>query len=154
MYEVSTFRLYVLRATYLLIVVGLAFMIWPLLLNQPDDLEHMRGVVWSLLAGVSVLAAIGLRYPLQMLPVLLFELVWKSIWLLAIGLPHWSAGTLEGGNLGTWSDCLISVPLMLIAIPWGYVWRHYVRKPGDRWKREPAASGQSASEVGAERALA
>ena len=73
-------------------------MIWPGLLNPPEDLEHMRGVVWSLLAGVSLLALIGIRYPLQMLPVLLFELVWKSVWLLAIGLPLWSISSEPAGS--------------------------------------------------------
>lgn len=131
---VSTFRLYLLRATYLLIAVGLAFMIWPGLLNPPEVVEHMRGVVWSLLAGVSLLALIGIRYPLRMLPVLLFELVWKSVWLLAIGLPLWSANAFTAGTQETWNDCLISIVLLLVVIPWRYLWTNYVMRPGDRWK--------------------
>ena len=91
MQEVSTFRLYLLRATYLLLIVGLGFQIWPGILNPPRDLEHMRGPVRSLLAAVSLLAILGLRYPLKMLPLLFFELVWKSIWVVAIGLPLWFA---------------------------------------------------------------
>lgn len=135
MNRVSALRLYVLRATYLLTLVGLAFMIWPGLLNPPPELEHMRGVVWTLLGGVSLLAAFGLRYPLQMLPLLLFELVWKSTWVLAIGLPQWSAGALDAGEQETWRDCLIGIVLVLVVIPWGYVWTHYVRLPGDPWRR-------------------
>ena len=38
------------------------------------------------------------------------------------------------GTRQTWSDCLMTIPLFLAAIPWGYVWRHYVRQPGDRWR--------------------
>jgi hypothetical protein len=26
------------------------------------------------------------------------------------------------------------VILMPIVIPWGYVWRHYVKAPGNRWR--------------------
>ena len=64
--EVSLARLYVLRATYLLLVVGLGAMIVPSLITH----EPMaRGVI-----------------------------------------------------------------LMPIVIPWGYVWRHYVKAPGDRWR--------------------
>ena len=44
MHDVSTFRLYILRATYLLIVVGLGLTIWPLLLDAPETAEHFRGV--------------------------------------------------------------------------------------------------------------
>jgi hypothetical protein len=131
--QVSLVRLYLLRATYLLIAVGLALMIWPLLINKTPNVEHMRGVVWSLLGAVGVLAAIGIRYPLQMLPVLLFEFLWKSIWLVAIGLPLRSAGTFTPGTQSTWNDCLISIPIFLVAIPWGYVFDNYVRRPSDRW---------------------
>ena len=144
MNEVSLFRLYLLRATYLFIVVGLGFMIWPSLLSQREDVEHMRGVVRSLLAAVSLLALVGLRYPLQMLPLLLFELVWKSIWVLVIGLPLWSAGELTAGTRQTWNDCLISIVLFLVVIPWGYVLDHYVKQPGAPWRRHSARPVRSA----------
>ena len=135
MHGVSLVRLYVMRATYLLIAFGLAMMIWPLLINKTPNVEHMRGVVWSLLGAVGVLAAIGIRYPLQMLPVLLFEFLWKIIWLIAIGLPLRFAGAFTAGTRDTWNDCIISIPIFLIAIPWGYVWKNYVRRPADRWTR-------------------
>ena len=45
----SIFRLYVLRVTYLLIVVGVGAMIWPLLLDAPETVDHFRGVTWCLL---------------------------------------------------------------------------------------------------------
>src|SRR3990170_8498600 len=141
---VSTFRLYLLRATYLLIAVGLGLQIWPGILNPPRDLDHMRGVVRSLLAAVSLLAVLGLRYPLQMLPLLLFELVWKSIWVLAIGLPLWFAGAFNAGTQETWNDCLVSIVLFLVAIPWGYVLANYVMQPGDRWR------GHSPSKIASE----
>lgn len=131
--DVSTFRLYLLRATYLLLVVGLGFDIWPGILNPPAELEHMRGVVRSLLGAVSLLAVVGIRYPLQMLPLLLFELVWKSIWVIAIGLPLWSSGRLDAGTRETWNACLMGLVLFSLVIPWGYVFARYVRQPGDRW---------------------
>jgi len=139
MHDVSTLRLYLLRGAYLLLIVGLGATIWPLLLSPPPDLEHMRGVVWSLLAAVSILAVLGLRYPLQMLPLLLFELVWKSVWMLAIWLPRWSAGTLNAAMDGTFVDCAVGLVLFPFLIPWGYVWAHYVRRPGDRWRRAGTA---------------
>lgn len=42
------------------------------------------------------------RYPFQMLPLLLFELVWNSTWLLAIGLPLWTAGAFDADTRQTW----------------------------------------------------
>lgn len=135
MHDVSTFRLYLLRAVYLLLVIGLGVDIWPLLLRSTDGVEHMRGVVWSLLGAVSLLSVVGLRYPLQMLPLLLFELVWKSIWVIGIGLPLWSANQLTADTRDTWIACLMGLVIFTIAIPWPYVFARYVKQPGDRWRR-------------------
>jgi hypothetical protein len=132
--EVSTLRLYVLRATYLLIVVGLGSIIWPGIIHHTKPWDLMHGVACCLLAAVSALAVLGIRYPLQMLPLLLFEVVWKAIWLLAIALPLWSAHQLEGDSWETAKDCLMGMVLFPIAIPWPYVLANYLKKAGDRWK--------------------
>lgn len=133
MHEVSIFRLYLLRATYLLLVVAVGAMIWPLLLDSPEATEHFRGVTWCLLGTVALLALLGLRYPLKMLPLLFFELVWKTIWLLTVGLPMRSSGQLEGAFRETWVANVMGLVIFLLAIPWDYVIHKYVREPGDRW---------------------
>ena len=139
MTEVSTFRLYLLRGTYLLVTVGLGSIIWPLMFNH-GRWSVMHSVANSLLAALSVLMALGIRYPLQMLPLLLFELLWKVIWLTAIALPAWSAGRLDAETMRTVTDCLVGIVLCPLVIPWGYVWANYVKKPGDRWGRAPQAT--------------
>ncbi|HEX6252209.1 MAG TPA: hypothetical protein VFZ56_12335 [Gemmatimonadaceae bacterium] len=133
MNEVSVFRLYVLRTTYLLIVVGLGTMIWPLLLGSPEGAEHFRGVTWCLLSTVALLAVLGLRYPLKMLPLLFFELIWKASWVLVIGLPLRASGQLEGAFSETWFANVLGLVIFPIVMPWGYVVRTYIREPGDRW---------------------
>ena len=129
--EVSLVRLYVLRATYLLLVVGLGAMI------VPDIVSHRlidRGIIASLLGCVWLLALIGLRYPLQMLPLLLFELGWKSIWMIAYGLPQWSAGQFPPTFAEDFFNIGFGIILMPLVIPWGFVWRHYIRQPAERWR--------------------
>src|ERR1700741_1973443 len=112
MQEVSTFRLYALRGTYLLIAVAMGLQIWPLILSHPVDVEHMKGVVRAMLGGLTLLCALlGLRYPLKMLPVLFFELAWKAIWVLSFGIPLWSAGRLDAGTADTLRACLLGVVL-------------------------------------------
>lgn len=133
MTEVSILRLYVLRATYLLIAVGLGATIWPLLLGAPEDAEHFRGVTWCLLGTVGLLALLGLRYPLKMLPLLFFELFWKATWLVAIGLELRSTGQLVGPFSETWFANLMGLVILPLAIPWGYVVRRFVRERGDPW---------------------
>jgi hypothetical protein len=132
MAEISTPRLYLLRAGYLIIVVGLALMIWPGILSHGDDVPNMNTAVRSLLGGVSLLALLGLRYPLKMLPVLLFELVWKAIWIFFFGLPLWRKGLLTGDLAETMFNCLTTV-ILVPMIPWDYVYRHYIIAPSDSW---------------------
>jgi hypothetical protein len=130
--EVSLLRLYVLRANYLLwVIAGLLLAVPPLIAHGPTE----RGMIDSMFGGLWVMGIFGLRYPLRMLPIFLFEFVWKTIWLLAFGLPQW----LAGAGSPRLSDDLISIgngPILFgLIIPWGYVWRHYVKQPGDRWRR-------------------
>ena len=129
--DVSLLRLNVLRATYLVLVIGLAAMIVPIVIRHELT---ARGVIASLLGAVWLLALVGLRYPLQMLPLLMFELAWKTIWLLAFGLPQWSAGRLPPTFAEDFTNIVAGVILMPIVIPWGYVYRHYVRQPATRWR--------------------
>ena len=135
--DVSTARLYVLRAMYLIVAVGLGVMIGPLLLQPPAGVEHMKSVVRCVLAAVALLALLGIRYPLKMLPVLFFELTWKAIWMLVYGVPLWLAGPLDAAFASTFQDNLVGV-LLLVAIPWGYAWRQYVKAPSDRWRSSAA----------------
>jgi hypothetical protein len=143
MTEVSLFRLYALRAGYLLIAVGLAATVWPIVINHSPQWPLMNSVACSLLAAVSVLAAVGIRYPLQMLPVLLFEIVWKSIWLIAVALPLWSANQIDARTWETVRDCLFGA-ILIPLIPWRYVISQYVTKPGDHWRRTAATPSASA----------
>ena len=133
MNDVSLFRLYLLRAMYLLIVVGLGIVIWPGVIHHEKPWGLMQGVVNCMLAAFSMLSLLGLRYPLQMLPVLMWELLWKSIWLLVVALPLWSSGQMDPATWSTVTDCLPAVIIPFV-IPWRYVVAHYLRKPGDRWR--------------------
>ena len=146
MTDVSTFRLYLLRAMYLLIVVGLGSDIWPAMLHhRPWDLWH--GVGCSLLAAVTVMAAIGIRYPLQMLPLMFFEMIWKTIWLVGIALAQWLAHQVDPNIQETIRACLMGVVLVPLITPWPYVWANWVRKPGDRWGRRGMQGGARRGEA-------
>jgi len=133
--EVSLVRLYVLRTTYVLLVVGLGAS------NLPDLISHeptARGVIPSMLGGIWLVAFLGIRYPLQMLPLLLFELAWKTIWLIGYGLPQ----KLSGQTPATFAEDFVAITagviLMPLVIPWGYIWRHYVTRPAERWRADRA----------------
>lgn len=129
--EVSLARLYVLRAAYALLAVGIGAMILPVMIGHEP---LARGVIPSLIGAVGLLALIGLRHPLAMLPLLLFEFAWKTLWLLVFGLPQYLAGQAPPTFAEDFANILLGVVLMPIVIPWPYVWRHYVKAPGARWR--------------------
>ena len=135
--EISLLRLYILRAGYLLLIVGLGAMIVPGIVSHPIT---ERGVIAALLGAVWLLAFIGLVHPLRMLPLLLFELTWKSIWLLAVALPLWRAGQLGPDMMETVKACVMGVIIFPLAIPWRYVFNNYLKARGDRWWRVQARS--------------
>jgi hypothetical protein len=148
MQDVSTLRLNALRGTYLLIALAMGTQIWPLILRHPTDVEHMKGVVRSMLGAITLLSLLGVRDPLRMLPLLFVELAWKTVWVLSFGLPLWLAGRLDAGTAETLQACLFGVVLCPLVIPWGYVRRHYFAARGDTWRAPvspPPAVSQSAA---------
>ena len=66
---------------------------------------------------------LGIRYPLQMLPLLFFELTWKSIWLLRVALPVWSADQMHARTWEIVIECLIVI--LRVLIPWRYVFENF-----------------------------
>jgi hypothetical protein len=86
---------------------------------------------------LGLLAALGLRYPLRMLPLMLFEIAWKVIWLTRIALPLWLEHRIDDAT----KENLFAVGMVVVLpfiVPWDYVWRHYVLQAGDPWwKRRP-----------------
>ena len=130
--SLSPRRLMLMRAVYGFIGVGLVVGRWPLL---PDarELSRYEGTTLALLAGMSVLMLLGLRHPTLMLPMLVFESLWKLVWLGLVGLPLLLSGGLDDGKTETLVNCLLVVPV-LVAVPWGHVWRTYVVAPGEAWR--------------------
>jgi hypothetical protein len=130
--EVSIWRLHALRAVYALMGIAMGSMIWPAILTHSGDWTLMPGVVKCMLGAVSLLALLGIRYPLQMLPLLFWELAWKTIWLLAVALPAWRSGIVDADI----AEIAFQTGLVIIvyaAIPWRYAFQHYVRRPGEPW---------------------
>jgi hypothetical protein len=133
MHEVSLVRLYTLRICYFILAAGLGLYVWPSVIHHTADFATADGIRCGLLAGLGLTAVLGLRYPVQMIPLLLFELIWKTIYLLAFALPLWSAHQLTTAAVQDIQACLMVV-IFTPLIPWSYVARRYILQPGDRWK--------------------
>jgi hypothetical protein len=126
-------QLNLLRVGYLVMGVGLALIKWPLLLgHEPWGLAE--GTKECLFIAMSVLALLGVRYPLRMLPILLFEVSWKLLWLGIVALPLWSDGELDGDTRTQIGSVLWGV-IIIAVIPWRQVLRLFVTAPAEPWRR-------------------
>jgi hypothetical protein len=125
-----------LRACYLLLVVGLGLTAWPRLVLGSADRPLMDGVVDAMLCGMQLLAIIGLFSPVRMLPVILFDIVWKALWVGIVALPLVLRGEVTQGVAETLFACAWVLPFVVI-VPWGYVVRHYLRV-SEPWRRARA----------------
>ncbi|MBI1682573.1 hypothetical protein [Caulobacter hibisci] len=131
--ELPAWRLNALRCAYLLLIVGLGIQVWPGIVLRHAGWELMEGVVQCMLGALSLLALLGLRHPLRMLPLLLFEMAWKAIWLAVVAAPKWASGQMDEGTLATTFACLLVVVFPLV-VPWRHVVKTLVLDKGDRWR--------------------
>lgn len=131
--KVSLFRLYTLRTAYFVMAAGIGVYYWPAVIHHTNEFAARQGIQFALLAGLGLTAAWGLRYPVQMLPILLFELIWKAIYLVAFALPLWSAHQITEA-VAEDIKAVLMVVIFIPLVPWRFVFANYVLKHGDRWK--------------------
>ncbi len=128
--EISTFRSVSNEIALPLNFVLLGLDVWPEIINHKGAWDPLHGIAFSFWAALSALSGLGVRYPLKMLPLLLLQLFYKAVWLLAVALPMWSAVR----SSGLTHAMVIGVVVDLVGIPWPYVLANYVKERGDRWR--------------------
>jgi hypothetical protein len=135
--QLPLWQVNLLRVGYLVMGAGLAIAKWPLLFTHgPWELKD--GTVECMLVAISLLALVGIRYPVRLLPVLLFEVAWKVTWLAVIALPLLLDDRL-GGSTREQAGTVLWVIIIIAVIPWRYVFAQFVTAPGDQWRRRKEA---------------
>lgn len=132
--EVSLLRLYVMRGMYLLNCVLVGSGVCYEFIHREKPWDQMVGVAFSFFAALAVLSAIGIRYPLGMLPLLFIQLFYKTFWVFMVYLPLRAAG----GSADLTQGFLIAIALDIVVIPWNYVFVHWIKQSGDRWRANGA----------------
>jgi hypothetical protein len=119
MTEVSLFRLYVLRFFFAVLAVSQGVIQVPLFL-QHEHWSQTSSVAHSFFLALAVLSLVGVRYPLQMLPLLIYEILWKLIWLLGVALPLWLANQFDADTQKAFPE-IAPIVILIPFIPWRYV---------------------------------
>lgn len=85
--------------------------------GMPPQDPYILGVAGGVWLGSGVVAAVGLRAPLVFAPIFLIQLGYKSLWLVAVFLPHGLRGDLPGYSWMLAAIFASYVVLDLVAIP-------------------------------------
>jgi hypothetical protein len=132
-FTLPTWRLNLMRGGFLLMGGGLAIVKWPMLFTA-SSLPPLEGALLIILTAVSLLAFLGLRYPIAMLPLLVFEVLWKVLWFGIVALPLLLTSGFDAPTETLLFSNLFVIPIILIT-PWDLVWKRFVAARGDRWIR-------------------
>jgi hypothetical protein len=126
--ELSTLRTSLMRLVFLGNFLYVGFFATRGLVTHAGPWESGSSVAHSFWAALALLSALGIRHPVRMTPVLLMQLVYKLIWLLAIYLPA------SPNTPMPLAPVMISGAIVdLLVIPWPYVWAAYFTAPPDAW---------------------
>lgn len=124
---VRPINIYLLRLFYFLIAAFVGYEAWSTLLTHEGAWNHTVALTWCFFAGYSTLSILGLFKPLRLLPIMLLVLLYKSLWLIVVAVPLWRAGTMAGNPAEEMAGVFMWIPVLFVVVPWGYVWRTYVR---------------------------
>ncbi|MBS0318937.1 MAG: hypothetical protein JSR18_00220 [Proteobacteria bacterium] len=136
---VAMWRIHMLRLQYLLIACVMGFFVWQQVLFETAPWPPNRIVAKSMLAALALMCLLGLRYPLKMLPLMLLEILWKTVAIVLIILPAWTGGRLTPDQEGLFFEC-IGILVAYAVMPWGHVWAKYFRAPAEPWRRRSTAT--------------
>ena len=97
--------------------------------HHPVNWDPLHGAAYAFWAAFSILSLLGVFYPLKMMPLLLLQFLYKSIWLLSVAYLLWTAGGLKGSPAeGMAMLFLRSIIVDLLVIPWPYVLINFILK--------------------------
>jgi hypothetical protein len=123
---VRPIHIYLLRTVFLLIFLFVGYDSWSTLIKHEGVWSPMRTAALSMFAAYSLLSILGVFRPLKMLPIMLFVIAYKTIWLLFVAYPLWASGQLAGSPAEGMARVFMWVPLAIVAVPWKYVLEQYV----------------------------
>src|SRR5690242_13023115 len=84
---VPRINIYLLRLLFTLMFFFLTYDSWSHIFNPTGSWDNANAAAWCMWGSYSVISFIGILRPLKMLPIVLFEIVYKVAWLLIVAYP-------------------------------------------------------------------
>jgi hypothetical protein len=123
---VPRINIYLLRLLFTLMFFFLTFESWKTILTHTGPWNDANAAAWCMWGSYSVISFIGMVRPLKMLPIVLFEIIYKTTWLLVVAYPLWVKNELIGSPAEEMTQVFIWVVFPIVAMPWGYFFRTYI----------------------------
>ncbi len=123
---VRPINIYLLRVLYFLMFVGVAFEAWGTIINHQGPWHHTRAVAWCVWAAYPTLSIFGLLRPLRWLPIVIFMIFYKTLWVIVVAYPLWRAGALAGSPAEEMAHIFVWAPVIILIVPWVYVFKNFV----------------------------
>ncbi|MEM6813062.1 MAG: hypothetical protein AAF600_01565 [Bacteroidota bacterium] len=125
--NVSKIRKYLMKGLYLLTFIGVGYQAWAEVIAPETPLETIDGIVYSFWVAYATLMALGLRYPLKMITLLLLQLFYKVVWILGVYLPMERNDLVTESAEGFLTVCFTAIILDVLIIPWQYVYHTFLK---------------------------
>ncbi len=123
---VPRINIYLLRLLFTLMFFFLTYDSWSHILNHTGPWNNANAAAWCMWGSYSVISFIGILYPLKMLPIVLFEIVYKISWLAIVSYPLWIKNELIGSPAEEMTNVFVWVVFPMVAMPWRYFFRTYI----------------------------
>ena len=120
-------NIYGMRLIYILMATFLAMDVWTHIITYDQRWDPSDAMNWSVWATFTLFAFIGIFHTVKMIPIMLLEIVYKTIWLILVALPLFLDGNLSDDTTDGMIYPFLFVILPLIFVPWGYVVKKYIK---------------------------
>ena len=120
-------NIYGMRLIYILMATFLAMDVWTHIITYDQRWDPSDAMNWSVWAAFTLFAFIGIFHTVKMIPIMLLEIVYKTIWLILVALPLFLDGNLSDDTTDGMIYPFLFVILPLIFVPWGYVVKKYIK---------------------------
>ena len=126
---VPLINIYLLRLLFTLMFFFLSYDAWAHIFNHTGVWGVTDAAAWCMWGAYSIISFIGIMRPLKMLPIVLFEIIYKTTWLFVVAYPLWVKNELVGSTAQYTANVFIFVILPIIFMPWRYFFKNYILLP-------------------------
>ena len=120
-------NIYGMRFIYILMATFLAMDVWTHIITYDQKWDPSDAMNWSVWAAFTLFAVIGIFHTVKMIPIMVLEIVYKTIWLILVALPLFQDGNLSDDTTDGMIFPFILVILPVTFVPWGYVVKKYIK---------------------------